>query len=88
MDREISNEVAKEKAKEKVIKEIEILYSAIASQINSLKIKIAEAELKDKINYGDPIDVKKIVNESNEKIKKRRMKLKELQKYIDEIKSV
>ncbi|OOM16736.1 hypothetical protein [Clostridium saccharobutylicum] len=88
MDREISNEVAKEKAKEKVIKEIEILYSAIASQINSLKINIAEAELKDKINYGDPIDVKKIVNESNEKIKKRRMKLKELQKYIDEIKSV
>ncbi|AGX45376.1 hypothetical protein [Clostridium saccharobutylicum] len=88
MDREISNEVAKEKAAEKVIKEIDVLYSAIASQINSLKIKIAEAELKDKINYGDPVDVKKIVNESNEKIKKRRMKLKELQKYIDEIKSV
>ncbi|AQS12158.1 hypothetical protein CLOBY_43410 [Clostridium saccharobutylicum] len=88
MDREISNEVAKEKAAEKVIKEIDVLYSAIASQINSLKIKIAETELKDKINYGDPVDVKKIVNESNEKIKKRRMKLKELQKYIDEIKSV
>ena len=88
MDREISNEVAKEKAAEKVIKEIDVLYSAIASQINSLKIKIAEAELKDKINYGDPVDVKKIVNESNEKIEKRKMKLKELQKYIDEIKSL
>lgn len=88
MDREISNEVAKERAKENVIKEIEVLYSAIASQINGLKIKIAEAELKDKINYDDPIDVKKVVNESNDKIEKRRMKLKELQKYINEIKSV
>lgn len=88
MDREISNEVAKERAKENVIKEIEVLYSAIASQINGLKIKIAEAELKDKINYDDPIDVKKVVNESKDKIEKRRMKLKELQKYINEIKSV